>query len=171
MLEFKDILKQKNVRMDTEAPLPSDPEPETETEPTFASKAGLPDMNITFEYDHSMNNSIALITKAVMYNNILTLNDTEDPLLDEERAIILDILYNPGYAPMERLAKAFAFIRNNIDPYNIPEEDKSNYAVDFANDLERIAFAICPDMFAKLSDDEEFGGELEPAEPVEDNNV
>lgn len=126
-------------------------------------KAGLPDMNVTFEYDHSMNNGIALITKAVMYVVIQDINDPDSEMTDDERAKALDILYNPGYAPMERLAKAIAFGKDGTDPYNIPENKKDRYAVDFANDLERIAFAIRPDMFAKNS----IIGNEQPSEPLQ----
>lgn len=132
---------------------------------TFAEKAGLPEMNINFTYDNPTNNGIALITKAVMYNDIQYLNDPESHPTDEEKAAIHDILYNPGYAPMERLAKAIAFAHDGPpvpDPYNIPEEDKSDYALDFANDLERIAFAICPEMFLKSSNEE-----ATPIQPVD----
>ena len=132
--------------------------------PFTPERAGLPDMNVTLEYENPTNNGIALVTKAIMWNTIQDLNDPESELTDEEIAEINDILYNPGYAPMERLAKAIAFSkgRNGIDPYNIPEEDKSNYVVDFANDLERIAFAICPYMFAKSGSNDEAA---EPANP------
>lgn len=132
-------------------------------------KAGLPDMNVNFTYDNPTNNGIALITKAVMYSCIQDLNDPESNLTDDDRADILDILYNPGYAPMERLAHAFAYNLGTIDPYNIPEEDKSDYALDFANDLERIAFAINPGIFAKPASSDEEVPAPEPA-PSEDTN-
>lgn len=123
---------------------------ETEDDGKFTpEKAGLPDMNVNFTYDNPTNNGIALITKAVMYETIQRLNDPESSMPEELKALVLDVLYNPGYAPMERLVRAVAYVQNLIDPYNIPEEDKSNFAVDFANDLERIAFAIRPGMFAK----------------------
>lgn len=135
---------------------------------TAKEGAGLPDMNVTLNYENPTNSGIALITKAVMYYQIEHRDSGE--ATEEEIAEINDILYNPGYAPMERLARAIAF--KNGDPYYIPEEYKSNYAVDFANDLERIAFAICPGMFAKATGS--FDGEtviITPGEDQKENNL
>jgi hypothetical protein len=51
---------------------------------------------------------------------------------------------------MERLVRAYvANHSETVDPYNIPEEEKADYVIDFANDWERLAFAICPNMFMK----------------------
>lgn len=129
-------------------------------------KAGLPDMNVTLNYENPTNNGIALVTKALMYESIQAMNDTKHPMIEEDKAEILDILYNPGYAPMERLVIAMAYVMENPNPYNLDPTiyniDPSAYVVDFANDWERLAFAICPNMFAKsVSNDEA----AEPANP------
>ena len=135
-----------------------------EKPPFTPARAGLPDMNVTLNYENPTNNGIALVTKALMYTAINLRDSGEVPA--EAIAEINDILYNPGYAPMERLVRAYvANHSETVDPYAIPEKDKANYVVDFANDWERLAFAICPDMFAKPTTDTEAPIVDDPSEP------
>ncbi len=113
---------------------------------SFAEKAGLPEKNFNFEYRIPENNGIISITKALLGNAL-----EEEAKQYEDAA---DLMYNPGYGPMERLVRAVVMFMSDNYNVELPSMYDSPYDFfmdcaygrDYPNDLERIAAVIRGDL-------------------------